>query len=268
MPVSVEWLSGSPKYSGSRDSLSVTLECKIDWGDIDDLYLELFPAAVGSKPSLPALFPGSTVLYADSFEAEPFVGSDDVPTCSVNIPTYDSAKVTITYKTIPYSQGEGASDQIITRNWSLSGDVLVLPSHGVRWKVGAVVVNDPDVRAGLIIPMSDLKVTLHRVTSAYFESLRDTVNELRGTVNDAAFEGCAAETLLLLGGDFTQTVSADGSQTYQCELTFQHRVVNDAAGNPQGWNYFYRPDTGAFEELETKDGDPIYWTGDFTDLYT
>lgn len=267
MPVSVEWLSGSPKYSGGRDSLSVTLEGKIDWDDIDDLYLELFPAAVGSKPSLPALFPGSTVLYADSFEAEPFVGSDDVPTCSVNIPTYDSAKVTITYKTIPYTQGEGASDQIITRNWSISGDVLILPSHGVMWDFDNVVVNDPDVRAGIIIPMMDLKVTLHRVTPAFFETLRDTVNDLRGKVNNAAFEGSDAEHLLLLGGDFTQTVSADGSQTYQCEIAFQHRAVPGAAGT-QGWNYYYRPSTGKFERLQKLDGSALYELADFTALYS
>lgn len=267
MPVAIDWLSGGPKYSGGRDSLSVVLEGKMDWDDIDDLYLELFPPAVGNRPSLPALFPGSAVLYADSFEAGPFVDEGDVPVCSGGIPTYDQAKVSITYKTIPYTQGGGAADQIITRNWSISGDILVLPSHSVRWEFDEVVVNDPDVRAGLLIPMMDLRVTLHRVTPAFFVTLRDKVNELRGKVNGAAFEGSDQEHLLLLGGEFTQTVSADGSQTYQCEIAFQHRAVPGAAGT-QGWNYYYRPDTVTFQRLEKVSGDPVYELADFTTLYT
>lgn len=265
--------SGFPKYQGGRDSASATNQVIIDWADINTLYNELFPPAVGNKPSLPALLFGSSVLYADSFEAEPFVGEDDIPNCIGGLQEYDKALVTIQYKTIPYEQGGGDADQIITRKWGVSGDVMVLPSHGVRWKVGGKAVNDPDVRAGKIVPMIDLSVTLHRVTAAYFATLRDTVYDMIGTVNDAAFEGADAETLLLLGGDFTQNISADGTTTYQCEVKFQHRVVFDAAGNPQGWNYFYNPKSGNWEELETiaippAAAKPIYLLSDFNDLYS
>lgn len=273
MPVFYDGVAGYPKYKGGRDSASATNQVIIDWADINTLYNELFPPAVGTKPSLPALLFGSTVLYADSFSAEPFVGENDIPDCTGGLQEYDKAMVTIEYKTIPYEQGDGEADQIITRKWSVAGDVLILPSHGVQWKVGAVAVNDPDVRAGKIIPMIDLSVTLHRVTAAYFATLRDAVYNLIGTVNDAEFENADAETLLLLGGDFTQNVSADGTTTYQCEIKFQHRVVFDAAGNPQGWNYFYNPKSGNWEELETvaippAKAKPIYKLSDFTTLYS
>lgn len=270
MPVSVEKLGGYPKFGGGRDELSATQQFKIAWGDIDALYLELFPAGVGNKPSLPALFPGSSVLYADSFDAEPFVGDDDSPDCPSTNQEYDYARVTVGYKTIPYTQGGGADDQIITRRWTMSGDFLVLPSHALYWNnVGAGrPILDPDVRAGIRIPLIDLSVTLHRVTPDYFTSLQAAIYENVGCVNDALFEGAVAQTMLLLGANFDETVSAGGDITHQVEIMFQYRKVFDQAGNPQGWNHFYNPTIGFWERVVDKNNLTVYPTADFSTLYS
>lgn len=267
MSVTFDELAGSPRYSGGRDSLSATRMGLIDWGDIDAFYLELFPAAVSSnKPSLPALLLGSSVLYADSVEFEPQIGENDVPECLGDVATYTKAKVTIQYKTIPYSQGAGADDQIITRRYSKTGEFMTLPSNGVKWDGDAAAVLDPDIVAGKVVPMEEIIVTLHRVTPAYFTSLKATIDDLIGCVNNATFEGRAAESVLLLGGDFTQTVSADGSVTHQCEIKFGVRSIKEGA-NKRGWNYFFDPITGTYRRLKTKDGKDIYEQKTFTTLY-
>lgn len=268
MPVAYTELAGSPKYSGGRDSLSATRMILIDWADIDALYLELFPAAVSAnKPSLPALLVGSATLYADSVDFEPFIGEDDVPDCGGSVAAYDLAKVTIQYKTIPYSQGGGADDQIITRRYSKTGEFMTLPSNGVKWDGAAGAILDPDIVAGKVVPMEEITVSLHRVTPAFFTTLKDSIDDLIGCTNDAVFEGRAAESVLLLGGDFTQTVSADGSVTHECEIKFGVRSIKDGA-NKRGWNYFFDPVTGTWRRLKTKDGKDIYELKDFSTLYS
>lgn len=270
MAVAFEELAGSPRYSGSKDKLSATRRGLIDWAQKDNIYLELFPPAVGDKPSLPVLLQDSSTLYAANVTIEPWLGENDVPDCAGSSATYDKALVEITYETIPYEQGGGASDQIITRKWTTSGNFITLPSHGLKWKASGRVVADPDVNAGFVVPMADLAVTLHRVTPAYFSSLRANVHAMQGKINSGAFEGCPAGTLLLLGGDFTQTVSSDGSKTWQCEVRFQYRVVHEAGGTARGWNWFYNPDAGEWQELcKRKNGDPpIFEDANFTTLYT
>lgn len=277
MPVSTDPLSGYPRWSGGKDGLQITLAYKMAWDDIDNFYVELFPAAVGGFPSPPAYYPGSTTLYADSFEAEPFVGDDDNPTCSSGIPTYGYARVTVTYKTIPYEQEKASDDapagQLITRNWVVSGEVLTLPTAGLQWNDDPVNnVVPPDVVCGIVCPMVDITVTLHRVTAAYFATLLSNVFTNIGKVNLTFFEGALSKTLLLLGADFTQTVSSDGAFTYECAIKFQYKnrfSDNIAADDEtQGWNIFYDPNRGEWRHLERANGDPIYDSYEFDNLYT
>jgi hypothetical protein len=277
MPVvSREKLAGFPKWSGGRDNLQVVDSFKIAWADIDDLYLELFPAAVGGFPSPPENYGTSTVIFADSMEAEPFIGEDDVPNCASDLQTYTYARVTVTYKTIPYEQEKASDDapagQLITRNWVVSGEFLTLPTAGLRWNDDPDNnVVPPDVVCGITCPMVDITVTLHRVTAAYFATLLQDIYDNIGKVNTVAFESANAYTLLLLGADFTQTVSSDGTFTYECAIKFQYK--NRASDNPGaddeifGWNIFYDPMRGEWRHLERANGDPIYDGFDFADLY-
>lgn len=277
MPISREQLAGFPKWSGGRDNLQIVDSFKIAWADIDDLYAELFPAAAGGFPSPPENYGTSTVLYADSMEAEPFIGEDDVPTCSSGLQTYTYARVTVTYKTIPYEQATASDDapdgQLITRNWVVSGEVLTLPTAGLQWNH---LPNDnivpPDVVCGIVCPMVDITVTLHRVTAAYFATLLSDIFDNVGKINNAAFEGAVAHTLLLLGADFTQTVSSDGAFTYECAIKFQYknRQSDDIVGDDQinGWNIFFDPNRGQWRHLERANGEQIYEEFDFTTLYS
>lgn len=249
MPVpSFVELAGSPEYSGSRDSLSATVRGTIDWDEIDLLYLVLFPPAVGDKPTLPYLLPGSSTLYAANVSFTPWLGEDDVPDCSGGSNAYEKALAEIQYATIPYEQGGGSSDQILTRRIASSGQMLTLPSVGLKFEGSAAPISDPDIQAGRIIPHTDLSIRLHRVTASYCTALRARVDDAIGCVNSGTFDGYAAETVMLLGGEFNQTVSADGSHTWECELKFAVRSVKDGT-NKYGWNHFWDPSSKAWKRL-------------------
>lgn len=284
MPVTFDELAGSPSFSGTPNGLTATRRGKIAWTDGNALYQELFPPPSGGYPVLPVLFPGSSVLYAESVEYEPFVGEDDIPLSS-GPATYAFALATIKYKTIPYTKS-GASGQIITRKWSVGGEFLTYKNTGLQWANDAGTggfqkVNNPEHHAGKLIPHRNLTVTLHQVTPTYYTSLQTTCDGLVGKVNNATWEGSAAETVLFLGGDFTQTVAADNSQTWQVELKFAKRIVKNGS-QEVGWNYAFREDAAGgakWVRLQTEkndgasppvqiQGDHIYPLGDFSTLYS
>lgn len=270
MPVAFDELVSSPRYSGNAGELTAIREGIISWGAINTLYAELFPGPVAGKPSLPALLSGSTVLFADEVEFAPFHSDGEIVSCSP-LNSYDKALAKITYRTIPYTQGGGASDQIITRRTERSGEFLTLRNTGVRWVGEANPIADPEAQAGLFVPSKVIAVTLHRVTPTFYATLKTASDLLIGKVNNATFEGHAAGTILYEGMSDEQTVTADGSQPYQVELRFNVRIVyNQGSSTPLGWNFFFddSPDQGKWREMETMDGKPIYLSGDFSTLYS
>lgn len=265
-------MAGFPRFSGGSQGLTAVQQYKIAWADIDAFYLELFPAAVGGFPSLPAKLSGSTTLFADSVEFVPLVGEDDNPGGGSS-QSYTYAKATVNFKQIPYEQAQAsdsaADGQIITRKWNVSGEMLTLPSSALQWADNANAAVPEEVNGALIVPSLDIVVTLHRVTSTYFATLLGNVFDQIGTINNAIFEDAPAYTLLLLGGDFEQVVSAN-EVSYQCELKFSYKgreteVPGDA--QQQGWNIFLDPANGKWHYLKKKDGNDIYKSSTFTDLY-
>lgn len=259
MPVTFDEIPGSPVYAGTASELRATRVGLIPWGSIDAYYLELFPAAIAGVPQLPALCPGSSSLYAESVEFKPYSGDTGATFVGGSPSTYDQAEVTVQYKTIPYSS---ESNQIVTRRISMSGEFLVLPNRGLQWSgTPPVPVKGEDLNAGKIIATLEHQLTFHRVPVPNYADIRALI----GKVNDGAFEGAAAGTLLFLGAEFRQEVTTDGSHPWEVDQRFMERRIN--GDSALGWNYFFRPDTGTWEQLETVSGDPIYDEGDFDSLF-
>lgn len=265
MAVAFDEYTGSPTYSGSLTEMRATRKGKIAWGDIDNLFLELFPAAVLGIPQLPALCPGSSVLYADSVNFAPLHPDGDQDYTQTP-PTYTYADVEIGYKTLSYEQTDPATDQIVTRRFSIGAEFMTMKNRGIRWKGEADPIKDTEFDAGKIVPMLETIITLHRVTAAYYSSLRTAIDGLIGKVNDGSFEGAAQGTLLFLGGEFQQTVTSDGTSPWQVELKFQCRLAKTGSDSV-GWNWAWDDDSGRWREYETTKGDKVYPEGDFTTLY-
>lgn len=274
MSVQFDEINTSPKFSGTQSDRTVTRIGHIAWSDIDAFIEELF--APGS--SLPAKFPGSDILYADSYDIEPAF-SDPKITNSGNgtIPnTYGKALVTVRYKNIPYQElplGAGSETRnIFTVRVSAAGEFQTLPNTKLHWKVSGLPVKNDALSAGKVIAMETIEVTLHRVINPDFS----VINYRLGTTNAEEFQNCPKNTVLFLGSDREQTVTSaseqesDGSggnnNPWNITLKFLHREIDGEA--TLGWNFFFNPDTGSWEELRTDNDEPIYWETDFNAFYS
>jgi len=264
MAVSFDEKVGSPVYSGTADSLSATRIGYIDWDDINAYYAELFPASVSGIPQLPALCPGSSVLRAASVSFKPWHPDGDQNTATTPA-SYTKAEATVNYHTIPYHQSNPASDQIVTRRLAIGGEFLTLKNHGLRWVGESESIPDTEFDPGKLCPTQEISITLHRVTAAYYSSLRAVVNTLIGKVNNAYFEGFATGTLMFLGGDFRESVSTTET-LWEVELKFKQRNIK-SGGQSVGWNYAFDPESGSWRQIETTNGDAVFPHDDFTQLY-
>lgn len=264
MAVSFDELVGSPTYSGSRDSINATRRGLIDWDDVDTHYAEMFPSPILGIPQLPALLPGSSVLFADSVTYKPQHDDGDQD-CSATLASYTKAEVEIQYSGIPYHQSDPSSDQIITRRLTLGAEFLTLKNHGLRWVGESESIPDTEFDPGKLCPTLEISITLHRVTAAYYSSLRTICNSLIGKVNSAYFEGFSAGTLLFLGAGFTESVSTV-STSWQTELQFKQRLIK-SGGQAVGWNYAFDPEAGSWRQIETTNGDAIYPAANFNQFY-
>jgi hypothetical protein len=260
MPVSFDEFPGlSPTFTGSKSELTGTRRGLIAYTDMDPLYLELFPSPVGGIPQLPALLPGSSVLYAESLAYKPQFDEANAVSCPTGggQVTYDVMEATVNYKTIPYQQNDPNADQISTRRVSVSGEVMTVPKTAIEWASDSKPIVSDEISAGKIIGSISHHLTYHRVTSVPYSTIRSLI----GLVNASSFLGAAAETLLFMGADITEGIDSDGNFSYQLELNFMERVINGSA--TLNWNYFFRPGSG-WERAQVKGGARIYPTGNFS----
>jgi len=269
MAVTFYEYTGSPVYSGDGRKLSAIRQGEIDWSDIDALYLELFPAAVGGIPQLPALCPGSSVLRVSGVKFEPLFSDAQIASTTGTgianpINQYDCCKVTVNYKTLSYDQANPSTDQILTRRVSIGGQFMTIPNTGLKWDDGDCAdITNPDILAAKFIGTIDHEITFHRVPSIPWATLRSLI----GKTNSAAFEGAAVETLLFEGVSLQQTVTAGGAEPWQMTCKFKERNVD--GNNSITWNHFFDPDPnqGKWRKVVTQNGGAkVYPTGDFNNL--
>ena len=259
MAVSVEEYTGSPSFAGERDKASGTRRVRLAWGSIDAYYTELFPAAVGGIPQLPALMPGSLYLRAKSVAFKPEF--DEALIASYGPPNaYDYAVAVVQYETLPYGQDDPDSDQIITYRVSFDAQMYEMKNTGLKWKGTNTPIDNPDFHAAKLVNTIDHELTFHRVVTVPWATLRS----LFGKVNNGAFYGAAADTLLLGGVEIQQTLSLDGTIASQVTIVFKEKNIDGNA--TYGWNHMFDPDDGKWKEVETEDDKPLYPSGDFDGL--
>lgn len=236
--------AGSPSLSGTADERKATRTGYISWSNINSLFIALFPSPVGGIPQLPDLFPGSSVLYAESVKFDPDLGEDDVILTAGPPPTYSLARVTIGYSTRQYDQATTA-DPIITRRRVASGQMMTLPNTGLAWADGdGGIIENPEVQAAKFVGQITHAITLHRVVTVPWATIRSLV----GKVNNATFEGAAAECLLFDSLEEEQVVTQNGTDASNVTLNFIERNVD---GNTLvTWNHLYDPGTGTFRRVK------------------
>jgi hypothetical protein len=227
----------------------------IDWVNIDAALLELFP----NPPSIPGTYPGVAYLYASKADFSPWPESPDEGdvTCPSGVNLYDKAKVTITYATIKYDHSD-----LMARHRTFSVESMPLPNVNLRWKGDAKKVTLEHLNAYKNIPIVEHRITLFRATASSDAGVRS----LAGMVNNASFEGATAETLLFTGCDESYTISTSGVKSYTKTFSFKERRIKQKS-SIYGWNHAWRQEENEWQELETKDGDPVFELGNFSTLY-
>jgi len=139
--------------------------------------------------------------------------------------------------------------------WSLA------PQNPIRQPISKVIVT-----GSFTIPKGPL-------TPAEDATFWTTVIGLIGKINNAAFDGRFRQGSVLFEGIDGGTVYNDGVLSYQYNMNFSFRIINDldAAGNPiaaDDWNYLWREDNAGWDRPSDSPGgfNYLYQSGDFSTL--
>ncbi len=246
----------SPTFNITRDARSAQREGHIAWANIDALIAECLPGA----PSLPGLYPGSSILYVESLDIKP-MAEEQQPTCG-NVISYANADVSIKYGKLSYDP-----ETLITRRWNFSGEFMTLPASSVKWDNGDAVENE-EISAAKNIRMIEHSLTRQRATTIPWTAIKDCIGKINATALDnGIFEDVAIESLLYLGASIDWTLDTAGNEQWTIEHRFQERLI-EHNGSFYGWNHFWRPDKKRWEKLKDDAGNWTYESNcDFTDLF-
>lgn len=257
--VPFEEYSTSPTINADRKSRTVERVGRIDWVNIDALILECVPdvGVYGRHPTI-------AYLYVDTVKVKPFHenASLDSITVSSGVAFHDLAEVTISYARVDFEkENDGTNDNLLTRKWSFSGELMTLPGNQLKW-IDGTPVQQEEISASKLIPSIEHSITLLRRPSIPWTAIRENI----GKVCDGTFEGATDETLLFSGAEVSFEFNATGSKMFTLDLRFNERFIKQGA-QTFGWNHFYRKGTG-WQKLTDDQGELIYpKSSDFADLF-
>ena len=267
MGVIFEELAGSPTVSytrGEGGKAKQILRCA--WADQNALLAQFFPSPyiLGSNIVIPpaAVFPGAAWMVAKTADIEPW--DPENPNGHGEFPNYypGGARVTINYETPEYDQSNPQADgpegnteiTFVSYKVSISGEFLTYPSSALRWDQPSdqslsdnpsnpiapkFTATGDDTMASVIIPMLEHTLTWPQVAFPPWTAIRSCI----GKVNAYTFCGAPPETLLFLGCEASRDITSEGIRCWNIEYKFSEKNQNPLNPlNPQGWNYFLRPD--------------------------
>ncbi len=285
MAVSFEELEGSPKLQISEQGVAAQRVYRIAWSDWPAFARELIGSYQVVSNSLvftaPLEFPGFPNLVVSELEIEPFDPANPdgtgVSTLRSAPNQYSSggARVTAIYTTAfdvknnSRVQLPGIPDgTYLTYQADLGAEYVTTPARIWQWKDSPGNPAVPaDVNPGLLIPQGAFQLVWHRVALPPWDKIR----ELRGKVNDAAFVGSPAETVLFLGARITRKFhfTQDGG-FWEIEFSFQENTKELSTGDKVGWNHLYKETKVGSEhwvQIEDEDGNSPYLSGDLSQLF-
>jgi hypothetical protein len=283
--IAFEELEGSPTIRISQQGAAAVREFRCAWDDWPALVRLLVGHfdLVGASPtfSAPLEFPGVPNLVVSEIAVEPFDGGapdgSEVSnlTSGTNRYLLAGARVTATYRTLFDAAGAARGDlpsvpegTFLTYEAELGTEVQSLPGRTWHW------VDSPDnpplladQGPALLVPSGTFHLTWQRVPLPPWGAIR----ELRGTVNDAAFVGSPAGTVLFLGATVERQFPFSPSGGFwEISYTFAERTIALDGGGTVGWNYQYKetPVSGEHWVAIADDSDnPPYRAGDFSALF-
>ncbi|MCH8047500.1 MAG: hypothetical protein IID44_27715 [Planctomycetes bacterium] len=285
MAIAFEELEGSPVVTITPQGTTAVRTFRVAWSDWQDfahLLVGRYRAVSCSFVFVrPMEFPEMPNLVVSDLKVEPFdpqnPDGSDVTTITRGTNTYPDAgaKVTATYKTLFDADNQSRADlpgvptgTYLTYTAELGAEYQTIPGRIWNW-VGAAGNPQlpPDINPGLLIPTGTYRLKWHRVALPPW----GTIRALRGKVNNGAFGGAAAGTVLFVGARVSRQFQfSDDDGFWQVEYLFSEKTVELSGGTKVGWNYQYKEKAVSGEhwvKVEDDDGNSPYQEAALSTLF-
>ena len=275
MSVAFKELGGSPIEHYTPGGFTARREFLIDWEDRDAFAADVLGRATEFGGGPGANYPGKPAVSAVSLRYEPF--DPDTPDLkmlsdlSEELNSYSGsfARAVVDYKTTTSRDRtdgpENEDDTHLTYRMLYGADEQTVGPGGWSWDDSSAALPDDQVLVKRI-PITEHHVTWHQVINPPWQTIRD----LQGTVNNAEFLSCPAETLLFEGADANKLFRAGFEEgpsqfCWQIRYVFRERAIKHAGG-VHGWNHLYRESPAGWERI-TNGTAFMYDQADFLPLF-
>ena len=279
MTIAFKELAGSPTEDFGSDGLRAQRQFLCAWDDRQRLVQQALGDGYEFGGTGRAQYPDKPGIVAVRARCEPF--ADDVQPqvldqLTEGLNSYGSfAKVTVNYELlVPADRPdlpEVEDGTFLTYRMDFGVEVERLPSHSLSWVDEYEAPVPPQSVPTIRVPVVEHHVTWHRVVNPPWAAIRNCV----ATVNNAAFMGAAAATVLLDGAtaerEFIRIDDLGHPELgWRLGYVFREKAVKSGDGNVVGWNHRYRSlpagDPG-WDELVDAAGERLYRSSDFATLF-
>lgn len=260
-----EELAGSPTFSATPDGMSATQIYKMGIGGGLLLADESFPAPVqspcGFEFNPTRKMPGFPWLHTKQIDVEGFDPENPRQGTQHNFYA-EGERVTIEYQT----SAENEDVTVLTHRVGIGGEFMQMPSHGLKWSDQAPgeTVQEEDVGAAKVIPTVEHELTFNWVPDPPFDKIVAKIGMVNGLTN---LFNATPETLMFIGADADRNITSQGADAWKVVYRFSQRVVKMGGAGSIGWNHFFRPSDGIWKKLQDKNGNDMYESTTFSDLF-
>ena len=279
MSVSFKEFAGSPVETCGPEGMRARRVLLCAWDDRQDVIDQILGDGYEFGGSSRAPYPNTSDVVAMRTRSEPFT-NDLVPQTfsdlTEGLNQYNGfAKVTVEYELLVPSERVDAitveSGTFLTYRHGISQMTVTLPEDSLSWQDEPSEFVPSEAVPSIRIPLIEHQLTWHRVVSPPWQAIRNGI----GTVNDAAFLGAAAATVLFDGANAEPEFLRIGDLAraelaWRIVYMFREKAVKTGSGEIVGWNHAYRPlpvgDPG-WDELADANGNRPYRSSDFTQMF-
>ena len=263
-----EELPDSPKETWTPEGFRAVRRLICDWADRDELVW-----CIGEEGG--QVYPHGTIGYNASnavtdnppraihIDVQPFPAKLDKPAVNANrdaiigVPSrradYEKAILTVTYATAIWGYYK-TSGYIFTARLEPAGEHFTTTHEGLYWGQSSGTELKAAEAPGVYTSMLAYTLTFHGVAASN-GALGNAISLMNYCNSSNFLDGGNApglpffflpETLYLVGPTFTRSFGIGNTLKWDMSLRFLY--------TPQGWNKFWRAETGQFEEIYNDDG--------------
>jgi len=281
MTTAFKELAGSPVETYGPDGMKAQRRILVAWENRHGMVAELLGDGYEFGGTQPAQYPDRPYVLAMCVKLHPWPKCPDeqgaFADVAAQINSYSGkyAEIVVDYELLDAGTSrsdlpEHEEETFLTYRMDFGGEYVELPSHSLVWTSDATIPVPPEAVSTVRVPITEHHVTWHRVVNPPWQAIRDAA----GTVNQAAFLGAAAETVLFDGATAEkQFIGIDDLMLpefgWRITYVFREKAIK-YGGNVFGWNHAYRSlphDAPGWDKLKDGNNENRYQTSDFTTLF-